>query len=175
MPLWSRGQKGVALMRFGGGDGAVRPVPAVRMWERTCGLELLGSVASILVVVDCLVLRSCLRRSGASCTLGRNGYCAPATFRHSACPAWRCSCRRYPGRRHRRRRGGVALGFHGVASWWVPGIPVLAVVFGMLTKQLYKFTMLHGCNTILSSILGSWVSAVLEGFVGLCRSPGIRW
>ena len=85
---------------------------------------------------------------------------------------------RYPGRRHRRRRrrrGGVALGFHGVASWWVPGIPVLAVVFGMLTKQLYKFTMLHGCNTILSSILGSWVSAVLEGFVGLCRSPGIRW
>ena len=37
----------VALMRFGGGDGAVCLVPAVRMWERTCGLELLGSVASI--------------------------------------------------------------------------------------------------------------------------------
>ena len=47
MPLWSRGQKGVALMRFGGGDGAVCLVLAVRMWERTCALELLGSVASI--------------------------------------------------------------------------------------------------------------------------------
>ena len=53
MPFWSRGQKGVALMRFGGGDGAACLVRAVRMWERTCGLELLGSVASILATVDC--------------------------------------------------------------------------------------------------------------------------
>ena len=66
MPFWSRGQKGVALMRFGGGDGAACLVRAVRMWERTCGLELLGSVASILVVVDCLVLRLGMRRSVAS-------------------------------------------------------------------------------------------------------------
>ena len=40
-------------MRFGGGDGAARLVPAVRMCEKTCGLELLRSVANILATLDC--------------------------------------------------------------------------------------------------------------------------
>ena len=38
---------------FQRGRVRLRLVPAVRMWERTCGLELLGSVASILATVDC--------------------------------------------------------------------------------------------------------------------------